>query len=218
VDSEPLGDPATDVVANDASVVDSEGVKEADDALGVGRNRDVAPFGTVAPAITEQVEHDEAVTRAHEGNDVGPQVRRGRKAVKKHDRLSTAAASGGVVVQARAAQVDELTSHMGGKMVPAAWELKANWDTPIGAGREIRYRYGLAVRAAAAGRSDVSIALSHNTFTASVDCDSADPAIHDGGSDTNPGRRGAPPSGAGSFSIDLAPRECGTTDPVPLDK
>jgi hypothetical protein len=29
---------------------------------------------------------------------------------------------------------------MGGKMVLAARELKANWNTPIGAGREIRYR------------------------------------------------------------------------------
>jgi hypothetical protein len=63
---------------------------------------------------------------------------------------------------------------MGGKMVLEQRELKACWMLPIGAEREIGYRYAPAVRAAAEGWSDVSIALCHNTFTASADSDSAD--------------------------------------------
>ena len=108
---ERLRDAAADAVTDDARALDAQLVEQLDDALGVRAHVDGARERTIAAPVAEQVEHDEAMPGGHERNDVVPQMARGRKSVDEHDRIAGAARSGGVVVEARAGEIEELTAH-----------------------------------------------------------------------------------------------------------
>ena len=56
---EPLGDSASNVMPNDACVVDAKRIEECDRPHSMPGNRDVVSRWPVAPAIAEQVEDDE---------------------------------------------------------------------------------------------------------------------------------------------------------------
>src|SRR5919198_3608380 len=108
---EPLRDASTNAVADDASIVDPEHIHELDHAIGVRANADRPAEWTIAAPITEHVHHDHAMSGRHQGDDVAPEMSRGREAMKKDDRLTGAPRAGRVVIEPNATDVDELSAH-----------------------------------------------------------------------------------------------------------
>jgi hypothetical protein len=106
-----LSDSATDAVSDDARALDAQLVEELDDPLGVRTNVDAASQRPIASPVSEKIDDDESMARRHERNDVAPQVSRRREAVQKDDGVSGASRSRGVVVNARAGEVEEFTAH-----------------------------------------------------------------------------------------------------------
>src|SRR5262249_310569 len=96
-DGDRLCDTAAHAVAHDARARNSELIEDADDAFRVRANVDGAGERTITSAVAEQVEHDDAMARRRERDDVAPEMTRRRKAVEKHDRIAGAARSGRIV-------------------------------------------------------------------------------------------------------------------------
>jgi len=107
-----LRDPAAQIVAHDRRVRDAQRVQEPDDALGVPSDAEVAPVRRIAAAVAEEVDHHHAVAVGDERRHVAPQVRRGGEPVDQDDGLTGTSRSRGVIVQARATYIDELTPHV----------------------------------------------------------------------------------------------------------
>jgi hypothetical protein len=61
--------------------------------------------------MAEQVDDDRAVPLRQAWHDARPQMRGRETAMNEHDRLARASGSGGVVIEPRAADIDELASH-----------------------------------------------------------------------------------------------------------
>ena len=106
-----LRDPAADVVADNARIVDRERVEQAHHSLGVAAHGNIAAGRPIASPVAEQIDDNNAVSLRNERDDLGPEVRRRWKSVKKDDRLAGSATSGSVVVEPRTVYVNELTSH-----------------------------------------------------------------------------------------------------------
>jgi hypothetical protein len=106
-----LRNPATDIVADNARIVDRELVEQPDNPLGMPSHRHIAPSGSVAATVAEEIDDDDAVAFGNEWNDLCPEVRGRRKAVNEDDRLAGPTTSGSVVVQPSAVYVDKLTPH-----------------------------------------------------------------------------------------------------------
>jgi hypothetical protein len=102
-------------MAYDARVVDGQLIEQSNDSLSMTAYRHVAPRGTVAATVAEEIDDHHAVAFGNERNDLGPEMGRGRKSVKEDDRLAGPATSGSVVVQPSAVYVDELTPHEVGR-------------------------------------------------------------------------------------------------------
>ena len=107
----PLSDPPADVMTNEASVVDPEQIQQLDDPIGVRANSDRLPIWSIASSISEQVHHNHAVAWWNEWYDLAPEMTRRGEAVQKNHGLSGSPGTGGVVIDANAVQVDELTAH-----------------------------------------------------------------------------------------------------------
>ncbi len=113
-----LRDASAESMTDDARALDAQFVEQGDDAIGVRARVDGARQRTVAAPVAEEVEHDETMSRRHERNDFAPEMAGGRESVDEHDRIARAARAGGVVVETRARQIDELTAHASARL---AW-------------------------------------------------------------------------------------------------
>ncbi len=84
-------------------------------AVSVALDAYIASQRLVAAAESQKVHDDDAMPVGHQGYDIAPNVRRGRKAVEKNEWLTGSSRTGGVVIQSRAAEVDKLTAHQSGE-------------------------------------------------------------------------------------------------------
>jgi hypothetical protein len=75
LDRQPLRDPATHVVPDDAREVDAQRVEQTEHAFAVPTDAQVATERAVAAPVAQEVADDEPVARRHEPDDVAPQVR-----------------------------------------------------------------------------------------------------------------------------------------------
>ena len=98
-------------MADDTRALDAQLVEQLDDALGVCADVDAVCQRPIASTMSEEIDDDESMTRWYERNDVTPQMSRRREAVQKDDGVPGASRSGGVVVDARAGEVEEFTAH-----------------------------------------------------------------------------------------------------------
>jgi hypothetical protein len=98
-------------VPNDASVVDSEYVKQLDNPVGMRTNANGSAGGPIAPTVPEKIDHDHSMSCRYERYDVAPEVTRCREAMQEHDGLARASRAGRVVVELHAVEVDEFTAH-----------------------------------------------------------------------------------------------------------
>jgi hypothetical protein len=68
---------------------------------------------SVAAAASHEVDHHRAASFGQQWRDAAPRVRRSGKSVEEDDRIASTAGARGVVVQAGAAHIHELTAHPG---------------------------------------------------------------------------------------------------------
>lgn len=115
-----LCDAAANAVSHDARALDAELIEHRDDAFRMGADVDGAIEWAVAASVAEQVSDDEPMARRHERYDVAPQMAGGRKAVQEDDWFAGAPRAGGVVVDARAGEVEEFTAHEMGRVALGA--------------------------------------------------------------------------------------------------
>jgi hypothetical protein len=108
---EGLRDSTADAVSDEARAIDAKLVEQRDRSLGVRADVDRVRAGPITASVAEEVEDDEAVAGWHQRDDVAPQVARCREAVKENHGYARAARSCGVVVEPRAAKIEELTAH-----------------------------------------------------------------------------------------------------------
>ena len=123
-----LRDAAAHAVTDDARFFDIELVEHGDDAVGLRLHVHRALHRAIASPEAEQIEHDEAMARRHERDDIRPEMARGREPVYEHDRVAGAARAGGVVVDPCAVEIEELTAHASARF---AWGRE---DDRFGAG------------------------------------------------------------------------------------
>jgi len=108
-----LRDAAADAVANKACAFDPQLIEQRDHSFGMCAHVDSALEWTIASTVAEEIDDDDSMPGAHEGNDVVPEMPRSRESVEKHHGIAAAARSGGVVVESRAAEIEKLTAHGG---------------------------------------------------------------------------------------------------------
>jgi hypothetical protein len=99
-------------VPDEGGAADAEVVEEGEGAVGVARDAEFRARGRrVAPAVAEEIEDHRAVAEREAGDDARPEVGGGEQAVEENERVACAAGARGVVIEAGASYVDELTSH-----------------------------------------------------------------------------------------------------------
>jgi hypothetical protein len=108
---ERLSDSAADAVSDEARALDAKFIEQCDRSFGVRADVDRMRAGPIAASVAEEVEDDQSVSGWHQRDDVTPQMARSGKAVKENHGHAGATRSCGVVIEARAAKIEELTAH-----------------------------------------------------------------------------------------------------------
>ena len=125
-----LRDAAADAVTNETCAFDPELIEQRDHSFGMCAHIDGALEWTIASAVTEEIDDDDSMPGGHEGNDVVPEMPRGRESVEKYHGIAAAARAGGVVVESRAGEIEKLTAHGG------TWVAWGREDAPMPAGKQ----------------------------------------------------------------------------------
>ena len=112
-DCDGLRNASPKVVADEARPRDAEHVQELDKPARVAGDADVTGPRRIAAAEAEKIEHDDAMAGGKQRHELRPQMGRRGEAVDEHNGHSRAPCAGGVVVHARAREIEELTSHAG---------------------------------------------------------------------------------------------------------
>jgi hypothetical protein len=108
---ERLRDSTADAVTDEARATDAKLIEQCDRSVSVRGDVDGMRAGAIAASVSQEVEHDQSMPGRHQRDDTAPEMARCRKAVKEYNGYAGAARSGGVVVEPRAAKIEELTAH-----------------------------------------------------------------------------------------------------------